>query len=73
VLAQATNRVVLFGGERDGGGVLDDLWTLKGADREVTRTRLAAAQGSRHDATSAACAAVRGCVRAAWRSVGDRP
>lgn len=28
---QATNRIVIFGGERD-AGVLDDLWTLKGAD-----------------------------------------
>ena len=30
--------MILFGGERDGGGALDDLWVLKGLGTEALRS-----------------------------------
>ncbi|KAG2491620.1 hypothetical protein HYH03_009991 [Edaphochlamys debaryana] len=56
----ATNRVVIFGGERD-AGVLDDLWTLKGADPAAgeparwTLIRLRPAPAGRFGHAMAAC------------------
>eukprot|EP00198_Chlamydomonas_reinhardtii_P013324 XP_001702661.1 predicted protein [Chlamydomonas reinhardtii] len=54
----ATNRVVIFGGERD-AGVLDDLWTLKGVDgsepAKWTQIRLRPAPSGRFGHAMAAC------------------
>ncbi|KXZ51500.1 hypothetical protein GPECTOR_12g463 [Gonium pectorale] len=70
-LDTATNRVVLFGGERD-AGVLDDLWTFKGADgsepAKWTQIRLRPSPAGRFGHAMAGCgsrlAVFGGCLDA---------
>lgn len=38
ILQIGGGKMILFGGERDGGGALDDLWVLKGLGTEAMRS-----------------------------------